>query len=133
MTPTRQVIVEAIVHSRKHHFTAPEVIDAVQERSPGLPESTVYRTLDRLIELGVLTTLSLTPGRTTFHLATRAHHHLVCRSCAAVTEADANLLDEVAAQLAKQGFSLDRGSAATLHGWCSRCRSKGRSRQPTTR
>lgn len=133
MTQARQIVVEAIVQRNDHHFTAPEVIDAVRERNPAFPESTVYRTLDRLLDLGVLTALLLTPGTTTFHLSSRSHHHLVCRSCGAVAEADADLFDDVAARLALAGFTLDRGLAATLHGWCSRCRATSRSRRPSPR
>ncbi len=124
MTSARRTVVEAIVESGRHHFTAPEVIDAVQRRSPGFPESTVYRTIDRLMELGVLTALPVSPGTTTLHLATEQHHHLVCRSCGSVSEADADLLDDVAMRLATRGSFLDRPSAATLHGVCSICRSR---------
>lgn len=128
MTQARQLVVETIIERNDHHFTAPEIIEAVRERNASFPESTVYRTLDRLLDLGVLTALLLTPGTTTFHLSSRSHHHLVCRSCGAVAEADADLFDDVAARLASQGFTLDRGLAATLHGWCSRCRSTSRAR-----
>lgn len=126
LTQARQLVVETIVERDDHHFTAPEIIEAARERSPTLPESTVYRTLDRLVDLGVVTALLLTPGTTTFHLASRSHSHLVCRGCGAVAEADADLFDGVVAQLASEGFTLDRGLAATLHGWCSRCRPTSR-------
>ena len=123
LTTTRRLIVEAML-SGDHHLTAADIIETVRRADPHFHESTVYRTLERLTELGVIQPVQLTPGATVFHLVERAHrhNHLVCDACGAVIEAEAGVLDELADEIERDyGFTLQT-AAATLHGRCSRCR-----------
>jgi Fur family transcriptional regulator, ferric uptake regulator len=97
------------------------VVDAVRRTDPGFHPSTVYRTLDRLTELGVVDRLQIGTGPAVHHLTHRPHHHLVCDACGAVQEAPADLLDAVAARLASDdGFALN-AAGTPLHGVCRRC------------
>lgn len=114
-------MIEAMVANPSHHMTAPEIVAAVRADDPEFYESTVYRTLDRLLELDVVERVQIGPGATVFHLSLRPHHHLVCEHCGSVTEAPADLLDAVARRVtAEHGFSL-RPSASTLGGSCAAC------------
>jgi len=119
VTRSRRIVIEAMVANPSHHMTAPEIVAAVRADDPDFYESTVYRTLDRLLELDVVERVQLGPGATVFHLSHRPHHHLVCGQCGSVTEAPGDLLDAVAARVrAEHGFSL-RPSASTLGGSCA--------------
>jgi len=117
------MVVEAILASPDHHVTAAGLVDAMRQVDPEFQESTVYRVLDRLTELGVVQPVQLDASATVFHLAHRVHHHLLCVECGSVTEADADLLDEVARQVARTtGFMLRTDAATTLRGVCEDCR-----------
>lgn len=121
VTATRRIVIEAMLASPSHHLTAADVVDAVRRTDPGFHPSTVYRTLDRLTELGVVDRLQIGSGPAVHHLTHRPHHHLLCESCGAVQEAPADLLDGVAARLAQEsGFALNPATS-TLHGLCARC------------
>ncbi len=124
VTRPRRIVIDAMVSAPEHHLTGPDVVAAVRRSHPDFYESTVYRTLDRLVELGAVERLHLGPGPAVFHLADaggHAHHHLVCDDCGAVVEADGRLLDRVAARvLADHGFVL-RAESSTLAGRCARC------------
>ena len=63
---------------------------------PEVHRSTVYRTLERLEQMGVITHVHLGHGPSTFHLAARPHHHAVCASCGAVVEVPWDALDDLA-------------------------------------
>lgn len=123
MTASRRLIVETML-AGAHHLTAADIVESVRRADPYFHESTVYRTLERLTELGVVQPVQLAPGAAVFHLVEPAghhHHHLVCEECGAVIEADAGLLDELADEIdGRYGFSL-RTDAATLHGRCAAC------------
>lgn len=120
MTAARRAVVEALVIG-PHHTTVAEVLAAVRRHDPDAQESTVYRTLDRLVELEVVTPIETAGGATTFHLPSVAHHHLVCDRCGRVTGAAPDLLDEVAERLrSEHGFDL-RADAVTLPGRCVDC------------
>lgn len=121
VTDARRQVVEALVAADGHHITAPQVLDAVRRQDPAFHESTVYRTLDRLAELGVVTVIEVAGGPAVYHLPTRAHHHLVCDRCGRVVGASPDLLRTVADRLrAEYGFEL-RAEAVTLPGRCVGC------------
>ena len=124
VTASRRAVIDVLLASPSHHMTAADVVDAVRADHPDFHESTVYRTLERLTELGVVDRIQIGPGPAVFHLSTAQHHHLVCERCGAVTEASADLLDAVATRLRRDhAFVLDPG-ATSLHGWCVACRSR---------
>lgn len=127
VTGPRRRVIEAMLASPSHHLTAAEVVTAVRVKDPDFYESTVYRTLDRLVELAVIERVQLGPGATIFRLPHRPHHHLMCEQCGEVTKVPADLLDELAKRVhAEHRFFLP-SSASSLVGSCGRCE---RSRQP---
>lgn len=121
VTASRRAVIDAMLGSPSHHMTAADVVDAVRADHPDFHESTVYRTLERLTDLGVIARIQIAPGPAVFHLSVGRHQHLVCDRCGTVAEAPADLLDDVAARLRRDhGFTLDPG-ATPLHGLCAAC------------
>ena len=119
-TIPRRAIVEVVVTSPTH-LSADEIVERVHRRYPEVNESTVYRTLQVLEELGVLYHVHLGHGSARWHLAERPHHHLVCESCQRVIEMDGDAFAELRTRVAREhGFSLDPRHFA-LVGRCSRC------------
>ena len=121
MTPQRLMIVSAI-ESSNDHISAEEVYSKVLEKYPNVNISTVYRTLDLLEELGLVTKTDLGGGRVRYHPADKGHHHhLVCRDCGAIID-----LDETALAGLKETLFRDYGFIADLRhlgiwGRCVRC------------
>lgn len=121
VTAARRHVVEVLVALEGHHVTAPELVAAVRAADPDAQESTVYRTVDRLVAHEILTPIETAGGATTFHFSTAAHHHLVCERCGRVLGAAPDLLAEVADRLRREhGFEL-RADAVTLPGRCIDC------------
>jgi Fur family transcriptional regulator, ferric uptake regulator len=107
VTASRRAVIDAMLTSTSHHMTAADVVDAVRADHPDFHESTVYRTLERLADLGVIARIQIGPGPAVFHLS--------------VAEAPAGLLGAVAARVRRDhGFVLDPG-ATPLHGLCASC------------
>ena len=85
-TPQRRFVLDAL--ERLGHATPDQVWEQVQPVAPSLSPSTVYRALELLEELGVVTHTHLGHGAPSYHLATHADHiHLVCRRCGDVQAA----------------------------------------------
>jgi Fur family transcriptional regulator, ferric uptake regulator len=121
VTPARRALVDALLGS-SGHVTADDLADAVQRSHPDVHQSTIYRTLDALEELGIVDHVHLGHGRAVYHLADDPHQHLVCEACGHVIEVP----DEVFAGLAE---ALQRDYAFTLRpnhfavlGRCASCR-----------
>jgi Fur family ferric uptake transcriptional regulator len=106
-------------------MTAEEIAAEVQTQLPDVNISTVYRTLELLVSLDLVSETRLGTSRTYFEVAPEpVHHHFVCESCGAVGHIADDLLDPLYRSLRdEQGFQAT-GSRTTVFGLCSRCQSK---------
>lgn len=121
LTPQRIMIVSAIENS-DHHISADEIYTRVAESYPAVNISTVYRTLELLKKLGLVTETDLGEGRVKYHPADKGHHHhLVCQECGGMADMDESLLDTLGDTLLKQyRFKADLKHLAIL-GRCAKC------------
>lgn len=114
-------MIDELVNGPVHHVTAQDLVDRLRRRDPSFHESTVYRTLDRLVTLGEVTRIEVDGGAAVYHLAASAHHHVVCENCGRVVGIDPDVLEPLARRLRQEhGFEL-RSDAVTLPGRCVRC------------
>lgn len=120
LTAQRQLILEAV--HELGHSTPEQVHNAVREVAAGVNITTIYRTLELLEELGLVTHTHLSHGSPTYHRAGDDQHvHLVCRSCGAVDEVDPATLTPLAGLLAtERGFQVDIGHVS-FFGVCRKC------------
>ena len=121
LTPQRELVLRAV--ERLGHATPDEVLASVREQSEAVNVSTVYRTLELLEELGLVTHTHLGHGAPTYHAAEDADHlHLVCRDCGGIEEVAPGVFDEVAQRIAvDHGFTIDATHFA-IFGTCATCR-----------
>jgi Fur family ferric uptake transcriptional regulator len=120
LTAQRQLVLEAVY--ALGHATPDQVHSAVSRTAAGVNITTVYRTLELLEELGLVTHAHLSHGSPTYHAVGEDQHvHLVCRDCGAVEEVSPAVLDGLVATLAdSRGFQVDIGHVA-LFGVCAGC------------
>ncbi len=122
MTPQRQLILEAVA-SMAGHITADRVHQLVVRQFPDVNITTVYRTLDTLDDLGLVTHTHFDDGVAYYHLASEpAHQHMLCVRCRSETQLDMALLEPLADELRRRyGFQAALGHAAIV-GVCRDCR-----------
>ncbi|HYO86800.1 MAG TPA: Fur family transcriptional regulator [Dermatophilaceae bacterium] len=121
MTAQRERVLSAV--RRLGHATPDAVAEATAaDGGAGLPLSTVYRNLEALENIGVVSHTHLDHRAPTYHLSVHANHlHLVCLGCGTVTESGTDLADDFVAEvLAQHGFTADVRHMA-IHGWCMTC------------
>lgn len=120
LTAQRQLVLQAVY--TLGHATPDQVHAEVAKTAAGVNITTVYRTLELLEELGLVTHAHLSHGAPTYHaLGEDQHAHLVCRVCGDVLEMPPNLLEPLARRLAADsGFIIDVGHVA-LFGLCAGC------------
>lgn len=119
-TPQRRCVLDAV--DELGHATAEQVAAHVRATGPDVSLATVYRTLELLEELGLVTHAHLEHGAPTYHsIRPREHLHLVCRGCGRVQEASAEHGHALARSIrGEHGFQTDVRHLA-LHGLCSDC------------
>ncbi len=122
VTSTRRATIDVLVAGGHHrHLSADEVADEVRRAHPDVAESTIYRTLSALEELGVVTHVHLGHGPSTYHLADEGHRHLSCQRCGRVTEVPAWEFAELTTHLRETyGFVLSEEHFALI-GSCRAC------------
>ena len=116
-----RLAVLAAVHTHPHADTD-TILVAVHQESPRVSRQAVYDSLHRLTAAGLLRLIQ--PSGSVARYESRIgdnHHHLVCRSCAAITDVDCAVgVAPCLAPLADNGFSIDE--AEVLYwGLCPDC------------
>ena len=121
LTPQRQLVLEAV--TRLGHATPEEVAESVQQTAHGVNISTVYRTLELLEQLSLVTHSHLGHGAPSYHLAAEAEHvHLVCRECGRIGQVGPQSVAPLVAALeAGHDFETDVRHL-TVFGRCGACR-----------
>jgi len=121
LTRQRERIIDAV---RALGHATPDGLAAAVARDggPALPLSTIYRNLEALEEVGMVSHTHLDHRSPTYHLSDHADHiHLVCLSCGAVIESAVTTADPfVGNLLTRHGFVADVKHMA-IHGWCAAC------------
>jgi Fur family ferric uptake transcriptional regulator len=120
LTPQRQLVLEAV--EGLGHATPEEVLNAVRQKARGVNMSTIYRTLELLEELRLVSHAHLGHGAPTYHASSTADHaHLVCRTCGRVIEVPPQMIEPLARTLREQyAFETDVRHL-TVFGECVNC------------
>jgi Fur family ferric uptake transcriptional regulator len=120
LTPQRELILAAV--DTLGHATPDEVLTEVRKHSTALNQSTVYRTLEVLEELGLVRHAHLSDRAPTYHsVRDHEHFHLVCRNCQRVISVDPGVLSPLLTRLREEfQFEADVGHL-TVFGTCTEC------------
>ena len=121
LTPQRMMVLAAIENST-NHISAEEIYAQVVAKYPHVNISTVYRTLDLLKRLGLVTETDLGGGRVRYHPADKGHHHhLVCQECGAITDLDESVLVPLNSTLLQEYKFIADLRHLAIFGRCVNC------------
>ena len=121
LTPQRLLILE-LLYAHGDHASAEELFSAAQERYPYLNISTVYRTLDVLRDVGLISETDLGDGVRQFALLTdNRHHHLICLGCGHVESVEDDLFNYLRTSLQESKQFRARIDQLAIFGMCSAC------------
>jgi len=122
LTGARRAVVEIIADSRRA-LTPVEVYDAARDQYPALGLVTVYRTLEKLEELGLIQRVHQPQGCQAFITAGKGHQHLLlCSKCGRTILFGGDDLDQFIKSIArKTGYRINE-HWLQLFGLCEHCR-----------
>ena len=121
LTAQRMLVADSLSRARRA-LSAQELYHRLLPGHPYLGRATVFRTLDFLVDAGLAQRFE-GEGHVYLYAACEPHHHhhLVCRTCGAITD-----IDDVAVRTlistvrTRYAFDLDH-DALDFYGTCSRC------------
>jgi Fur family ferric uptake transcriptional regulator len=120
MTPQRQAIVSEVMRS-EGHISATAIAAKVRARMPGVTPSTIYRTLDVLEEVGIISHSHLERGAEYHHASKAGHVHLTCAQCGAEDDLSLEEAESLERLVMKhRGFRPDLTHFA-ISGVCKSC------------
>lgn len=131
---TQRLKLGEIVFSTHGHFTADELAARVRKAGLRIGRVTVYRTLNLMVDAGLVEERSFQRGRMHYeHTVGHAHHdHMVCLSCGRIIEFESEAIErEQQLAAARQGFAVLHHSH-TLFGYCRACVRAPRAIAPAT-
>lgn len=126
ITKARRAICEVLAGSHEEHMSALDILQRAREQAgTAIDQSTVYRTLDVLEDLGYLHHVHLGHAAGVYHLSEESdHQHLVCEKCGVSVEIPLEELAPVLATVtARYGFVAESVHFA-LVGTCEDCAAK---------
>lgn len=123
LTSQRRAILEEMLDSTDHP-SADEVFDRVSRRLPATSRTTVYRTLDTLVAMGLVTKTCHTGRSVRYDSRTDVHHHLVCLRCDTIVDLDDPDLDAIRLpDTSALGFDAE-DHRVQIRGVCQKCRDR---------
>ncbi len=115
----REMIYEQ-VKNYPTHPTADEVYNALKKDFPNLSLGTVYRNLNLLSEMGLLTKLHL-GEKDRFDGNTEPHCHFFCNKCGRVFDVNDNSIDGIEKRVLTSSGHFVTQVCVNLHGICREC------------
>ena len=102
VTTQRRAVLRALA-ARMDHPTADQLYEDLRHEHPDLSRTTVYRVLDTLVGLGVVTRVSHPGVAVRYDAVTTRHHHMVCTECGAMRDLVVPALDALPLPKSKIG------------------------------
>lgn len=75
ITPQRLAVLEAIIRLNNHP-TADNIIDHIKIKHPNIAVGTVYKTLETMVEKGIILKVTTQNNTMRYDAITQKHHHL---------------------------------------------------------
>lgn len=124
ITPQRAIIFE-VIENLQGHITAEEIFHKVQKVNPYISLATVYRTLELLQELKLVSQTNFGRSQTYFALKDHcSHHHIVCTECGSIEEFPDDLLEPLKAKLIERFGFQAHTDHMSIFGICKNCRNE---------
>ncbi len=121
LTSSRRAVVQVVAGSERA-LSPLEVFDLARAQQSGLGLVTVYRTLEKLEELGLIQRVHQPEGCQAFIAAFNGHQHLIlCSNCGKVQFFDGDNLDPLIEKIGAQTGYQVQDHWLQMFGLCANC------------
>jgi Fur family ferric uptake transcriptional regulator len=110
------------IFSQHNHFDADQLIDDLKRAGFQVSRATVYRTLNKLVDAGLLRRLDVGPRMYYEHdYGYPQHEHLFCQMCHKMIEFQNPAIDAVIQEVCRQHNFQTSGHSFIIRGTCAEC------------
>ena len=126
---TRQrLAVFSFLDGNETHPTVDDIHAGVLNEFPSISLATVYRSVESLVDVGLVKPIHLGHAATRFDAVTEEHGHFRCISCNDIVDVP---VDQSPVAKGKLDTFEGLGSTVEFYGFCSTCKDKRAADQPT--
>ena len=112
----------SVLQEADNHLTADEVFQRLGPMGSALNRSTVYRTLERFRDAGIVSETDLGGGVRVYQLLEiHRHHHLICLRCNGMMEIEDEPVDQMRAAIRERYGFEPRIDHLAIWGVCAEC------------
>jgi Fur family ferric uptake transcriptional regulator len=113
------------IFSKHNHFDADQLVDEMKDAGFRVSRATIYRTLGKLVDAGLLRRLDFGPRMYYEHdYGYPQHEHMFCNSCHKVIEFQHPALEAIINEVCqKENFQME-GHSFIVRGICAECNRK---------
>jgi Fur family transcriptional regulator, ferric uptake regulator len=133
LTLPRQGIITFLTKNPVKHFTADEIYFELKKKFPNIGLTTIYRTLELLVQNGLLSKFEIGDGKSRYEISADTtsadhHHHLTCIKCGKIInynnfiEEEIDLLKKIEVSLSKQHKFKITNHVIQFQGICHDCK-----------
>ena len=123
VTPQRTEIYREVLGTDEHP-DAETVHQRIRQRMPNVSLDTIYRTLYRLEEEGLVSRVHALSGRVRFDADMGSHHHFVCTECGRIEDFRSEDIDALSPPAAARELGEVTSCRMEVRGVCAQCLSK---------
>ncbi|GAA4818409.1 MULTISPECIES: Fur family transcriptional regulator [Tomitella] len=106
--------------------SAQDLHDELRRRGAAISLTTVYRTMQSLVDSGEVDVLRTDTGESVYRRCSSGHHHhLVCRRCGYTVEIDGPTVEAWTRTVAAEHGFTEPGHTLEVFGVCSECAGAG--------
>ena len=123
VTKERKAVLEEIFHSRGH-LEAEDLASNLRKKKKRASRATIYRTLDLLVDSGIVRKVDLGHGHSHYELVLdHPHHeHMVCLKCGKVIEFSDKTIENALNKLCNKNRFEHTSHRFQIFGYCDECR-----------
>ena len=106
ITPQRRAVIDILLKHNSEHLSSEQIYDLVRVDCPEIGLATVYRTMQLLDEIGVISKLN----------------HLICKNCSKIIEVQEDLLESIESKI-QERYKFDIvDHDVKFYGLCEDCK-----------
>jgi Fur family ferric uptake transcriptional regulator len=122
MTRERRAILEQVL-SVRGHFDVDDLLALLRRSGRHASRATLYRTLSRLVECGLVHKLEMAQGQARYEPMFGRHHHdhMVCVRCGRIIEFESREIERLQDAVCRKKKFTMTGHMHQIRGYCQAC------------
>ena len=123
MTPSKLLLIQFFLDNQSRHIPFRELQAFMHKSLPEVDRTTIYRNIEKFIELGLIQELVLPKSGKVYQYVfdKKVHHYVICKSCGKASKDNQELFSKIDNALKEiHGFSKANLSVI-FYGFCTKC------------